>query len=208
MEADNEIKGDGNSYTTEFRQYDPRLGRWLSLDPLMDALPGMSPFAAYNNNPIYWRDPQGLAACRTCKNVENPTEGQSHTEVTGAGKYVTHKTTFVYHAGTAKNEYKDAGWLPEEDYNNLLNNVMENWFDETKSLEDLGFDANAEFSDEFYARLLPMLFERWAHNPAEENSKGELVESPFFSGHGIENNSPDVDFTVWGIGALARLGYV
>ena len=43
MEKDKEIKGDGNSYTTEFRQYDPRLGRWISLDPLMRMFPNMSP---------------------------------------------------------------------------------------------------------------------------------------------------------------------
>jgi len=34
MELDNEVSGNGNSYTTEFRQYDPRLGRWKSLDQL------------------------------------------------------------------------------------------------------------------------------------------------------------------------------
>jgi RHS repeat-associated protein len=33
METDKEVSGTGNSYTTQFRQYDPRIGRWLSLDP-------------------------------------------------------------------------------------------------------------------------------------------------------------------------------
>lgn len=33
MRKDDELKGSGNSYTTDFRQYDPRLGRWLSIDP-------------------------------------------------------------------------------------------------------------------------------------------------------------------------------
>jgi RHS repeat-associated protein len=61
MEKDKEIKGDGNSYTTEFRQYDPRLGRWLSLDPLMAMFPDMSPYVAFDNNPIYYNDPLGLA---------------------------------------------------------------------------------------------------------------------------------------------------
>lgn len=60
MELDNEAKGNGNSYTTEFRQYDPRLGRWLSLDPLMAKYPGMSPYVSFNDNPIKFVDPNGL----------------------------------------------------------------------------------------------------------------------------------------------------
>ena len=60
MEKDDEVKGNGNSYTTTFRQYDPRLGRWKSLDPLMSKYPQMSPYVAFNNNPIYFIDPDGL----------------------------------------------------------------------------------------------------------------------------------------------------
>lgn len=60
MEMDNEVSGNGNSYTTEFRQYDPRLGRWKSLDPLMRKYPSMSPYVAFNNNPILYIDPYGL----------------------------------------------------------------------------------------------------------------------------------------------------
>ncbi|MBI1838241.1 MAG: hypothetical protein HYR91_13345, partial [Flavobacteriia bacterium] len=59
-EADNEVKGNGNSYTTDYRQYDPRLGRWLTLDPLMAKYPNQSPYVAFNNNPIYFVDPLGL----------------------------------------------------------------------------------------------------------------------------------------------------
>ncbi|MDC3220607.1 hypothetical protein OAT71_02215 [Flavobacteriales bacterium] len=33
-EKDDEIAGNGNSYTTFFRQLDPRLGRWFSPDPV------------------------------------------------------------------------------------------------------------------------------------------------------------------------------
>ena len=62
MEKDDEAKGEGNSYTTEFRQYDPRLGRWLSLDPLMAQFPNMSPYCSFNNNPVYYTDPYGLSA--------------------------------------------------------------------------------------------------------------------------------------------------
>jgi RHS repeat-associated protein len=60
MEVDGEVSGDGNSYTTEFRQYDPRLGRWKSLDPLMAKFPWMSPYVAFDNNPVFFTDPLGL----------------------------------------------------------------------------------------------------------------------------------------------------
>jgi RHS repeat-associated protein len=61
MESDDEISGEGNSYTTEYRHYDPRIMRWKSLDPLMSAFPHTSPYVAFANNPIVFTDPYGLA---------------------------------------------------------------------------------------------------------------------------------------------------
>ena len=58
MEKDDEMKNStGNSYTTMFRQYDPRLGRFMSMDPVV--YPWQSDYAAFNNNPIYFADPSG-----------------------------------------------------------------------------------------------------------------------------------------------------
>jgi RHS repeat-associated protein len=58
MEKDDEVKGStGSSYSTYFRQYDPRLGRWLSIDP--KALPYESPYVSMANNPIKYMDPLG-----------------------------------------------------------------------------------------------------------------------------------------------------
>lgn len=59
MEKDDDFKGEGNSYSTEFRQMDPRLGRWLSLDPLMAMFSSQSSYVAFDNNPIYFNDPNG-----------------------------------------------------------------------------------------------------------------------------------------------------
>jgi RHS repeat-associated protein len=59
MESDPEFKGQGNSYTTEFRQYDARVGRWLSLDPLAHKYSDMSPYNSFCNNPIYFIDKNG-----------------------------------------------------------------------------------------------------------------------------------------------------
>jgi RHS repeat-associated protein len=57
MEKDDEVKGEGNSYTTHFRQYDPRLNRFLSFDPVFK--PHESPYALNGNNPIWLIDPLG-----------------------------------------------------------------------------------------------------------------------------------------------------
>ena len=39
-------------YTTEYRLYDARVGRWLSVDPLFEKYVGMSPYQYCHNNPI------------------------------------------------------------------------------------------------------------------------------------------------------------
>lgn len=59
MEQDDNHKGNGNSYTTEFRQYDPRVGRWLSVDPMEEKFPMLNPYTAFSNNPINKIDPLG-----------------------------------------------------------------------------------------------------------------------------------------------------
>lgn len=62
MEKDDEIKGNGNQYTTFWRQYDPRLGRWMSIDPMISMFPWQSPYVAFDNNPINLNDPKGGVA--------------------------------------------------------------------------------------------------------------------------------------------------
>ncbi len=58
-ETDNEVKGAGNSLDFGARIYDSRLGRWLSLDPLMKKYPSYSPYIYCSNNPIFFVDPDG-----------------------------------------------------------------------------------------------------------------------------------------------------
>jgi len=58
-ENDNEVKGEGNQQDYGFRIYDPRVGRWLSLDPLMAKYPGMSPYNFTANNPVLYVDFDG-----------------------------------------------------------------------------------------------------------------------------------------------------
>jgi len=51
-ENDNEVKGDGNQYDYGFRIYDSRIGRFLSVDPLIDKYPELTPYQFSSNSPI------------------------------------------------------------------------------------------------------------------------------------------------------------
>jgi RHS repeat-associated protein len=59
MEKDDEVEGTGNSYTTHFRQYDSRLGRWGSVDPEEKENESQSSYCGLDNNPIKIVDPDG-----------------------------------------------------------------------------------------------------------------------------------------------------
>jgi RHS repeat-associated protein len=91
MEKDDEVKGEGNSYTTEFRQYDPRLGRWLSLDPRFDL--SMSPYNGIDNNPVKYNDPKGLYTERRAERMKSRAERQGWT------------TTSTYQSGLSKRSF-------------------------------------------------------------------------------------------------------
>jgi len=43
------------------RYYDAKTNLWLSVDPLAEKFPRMSPYAFCNNNPLYYVDPTGMA---------------------------------------------------------------------------------------------------------------------------------------------------
>ena len=57
MERGDGWSGSGNHYTTFWRQYDPRLGRWMSREPKPVAWESV--YASFRNNPIYFADPNG-----------------------------------------------------------------------------------------------------------------------------------------------------
>jgi RHS repeat-associated protein len=57
QEKDNEVKGEGNSYTTHFRQLDVRINRWLTVDPIFKEY--ISPYNSMSNSPIMRIDPRG-----------------------------------------------------------------------------------------------------------------------------------------------------
>jgi len=113
METDKEVSGTGNSYTTQFRQYDPRLGRWKSLDPLANNFPDQSPFTAFNNNPIYFIDPLGLEGTNTEGGGEETLPHPSKAEE-GDVEFTENKDSDGKVLGHTKWVLTDGEWKPIE----------------------------------------------------------------------------------------------
>jgi RHS repeat-associated protein len=61
-ENDNEVKGEGAQQDYGMRIYDPRLGRFQSVDPITDEYPELTPYQFASNTPIQASDLDGLEA--------------------------------------------------------------------------------------------------------------------------------------------------
>ena len=79
-EDDPETYGDGNIYDYGFRIYNPRLCKFLSVDPLAKSYPWYSPFQFAGNNPIKFIDLDGLEPSENPENPENQA-GRNPTEM-------------------------------------------------------------------------------------------------------------------------------
>lgn len=72
-ESDDEIKGEGAQYDYGLRIYDPRLGKFLSVDPLTNSYPMLTPYQFASNTPIWAMDVDGAEAW-----VYTETDGVGH----------------------------------------------------------------------------------------------------------------------------------
>jgi RHS repeat-associated protein len=68
-EKDDEVSGNGNQYDYGFRIYNPRLGRFLSIDPLSPKYPMLTPYQFASNTPIWAIDMDGLEATPISNNT-------------------------------------------------------------------------------------------------------------------------------------------
>ena len=60
QEKDDEVKGEGNSLNYTFRMHDPRVGRFLSIDPLFKSYPQNSSYSFSQNRVIDGIELEGL----------------------------------------------------------------------------------------------------------------------------------------------------
>lgn len=62
QEKQGDALGKGYFYETDYRAYDPQLGRFRGIDILVDAMPGISPYHYAYTNPVMFNDPSGAFA--------------------------------------------------------------------------------------------------------------------------------------------------
>jgi len=132
-ENDNEVKGEGIQQDYGMRIYDPRLGKFLSVDPLARDFPYYSPYHFAGNGPVKFIDldggepkdyvdnwtPKPMGYFGTSRYVEGTSEGHSSLmlEEPGLGNIrvqqiydaTTNKHWFVHqNSGTGKSYYYKA----------------------------------------------------------------------------------------------------
>ncbi|MFM7638349.1 MAG: RHS repeat domain-containing protein [Bacteroidota bacterium] len=90
QEKDDEIAGEGNAVIYKYRVHNARLGRFLSIDPLMAKYPHISPYAAFGNNPILFIDVDGK---EIKVHREKDEDGSTVIVVTFTGKLINNSST-------------------------------------------------------------------------------------------------------------------
>jgi RHS repeat-associated protein len=73
-EDDNEVKGVGDQQDYGMRIYDPRVGRFLSLDPLTKRYAGLTPYQFSSNSPLSKLDIDGLEGITFQQIADDPAE--------------------------------------------------------------------------------------------------------------------------------------
>lgn len=121
-EQDPEVSGTGNSYDYGFRIYNPRLGRFLSVDPLAKSFPFYTPYQFAANMPIAAIDLDGLEAVITINSpwYQNEIEKAVNDGDVQRAAYLASKAI----GDPAKNEY--AKELYGSDYAGTFNHSEDN----------------------------------------------------------------------------------
>lgn len=200
MEADPEVKGQGNSYTTEFRQYDPRLGRWLTLDPLAPFAPSWTPYRYGFDNPLVFTDMNGLFESKDkAKEYKksNKIKGRIQKDVEGTGFAINSKSGVSYSSGDDSGMYGDShknddvvesamvkpnkaiggnSGVSESNSNSWLNganlNVFRNGFTRPINLSKNPFEDDIDLQS-------PYVQEQWKRQRAKSDAMDKLVLGHF-----------------------------
>src|SRR5690606_15041556 len=91
-----------NMYAMDMRMYDPAIARWVVQDPITHY--SMSPYVAFDNNPVFWADPSGADATSLVDDLWNRSaSGVTQWSNTGNGTFeqTAHASTEDIESGKA-----------------------------------------------------------------------------------------------------------
>ncbi|PCJ81338.1 MAG: hypothetical protein COA57_14385, partial [Flavobacteriales bacterium] len=188
QEMDNEISGNGNSYTAQFWQYDPRLGRRWNKD--MITYPRQSTYAAFNNNPIYFADPLGLEG----NGPDDPPKKVKHKMPSGSEEDVTQEDIDEYYSEENTETDFDTWYYnkyPNKKPKTVLDKVKNVWDATLQSIPDPDWSGNTtgELMGEGEKRDIKghQLTDKGGGANANEGGPATKAEDPT----GIPSISPD-----------------
>lgn len=149
-ETDDEIKGLDNSYDFDARMYDPRLGRWLSIDPLQSRYASYSPYNYVLNSPMILKDPDGRKV--------TDSKGNEVTLLPSQNKNGSWNVEFQFEEGVLKSDQakfrnSEAAKLLHKAAQNSAGRELLNKLNKTSVAIEIRFaktDDNRSFSWEMY----------------------------------------------------------
>ena len=222
MERDSAVTG--GHHTTYFRQYDARLGRFWSTDPLTHSWE--SPYVAMSGNPVALIDPSGAEGSNPLDPPNaKPTGGEwqsrgqrDNTSVAdpplapcfscGDVPESRAEGTFRYNPddGRAENWHNEVDGTGYWQQNGVYHRMVEGLVDRLlmypfTRYEEWGWRTDVEYALGFYDALEGVKAS-WA--TAGPNVNGHW--NPYFKGHGLISNDMDVVAIGSGVYGLGRLG--
>lgn len=145
-EKDGEVKGEGAQYDYGFRIYDPRLGKFLSMDPLTKSYPWYTPYQFAGNKPIKFVDVDGLEEIDPITVVQQPKDKG----IPGIGYTTARKTYFIVTSGLGALSTSERAAIDVNAINRRLNSTPNQ--PATMAANDL-YHGFVDFSDKEYKRL-------------------------------------------------------
>lgn len=131
-ENDNEVKGEGNQQDYGMRIYDSRLGKFLSVDPITNEYPQLTPYQFASNSPILFIDIDGLEG--------GPTWAETRWSLTHISAAVTIKAN----ADIASNAAVNSGLPNREDG---LQDAFRHAYWSALNARDVGAALTLEFTN-------------------------------------------------------------
>lgn len=111
-EVDNQLNGD---YDYGFRMYDPRIGRFLSIDHLFKGFPELTPYQFSDNNPIKFVDLDGLESTNGNNNAKSTTSQENTKQPSELNVFEQALVNFILLFSASVEAYQNLGIIPQSD---------------------------------------------------------------------------------------------